>query len=155
MPRATRAAIHASALALLALIASLPARADGLDLAPYRGKVVYLDFWASWCNPCRQSFPWMNRIQQSLAGKGLVIIAVNVDHDKQLAQTFLQSSPADFKVVYDPNGQIASTYDFKDMPTSILIGRDGRKRFVHNGFYPDREDSYLADVDTLLNEKAP
>ena len=144
-----------SLFAILLLPLTIIAQAEGLDLSPYKGKVVYLDFWASWCTPCRLSFPWMNEIQEMAARKGLVIVAVNVDHDRELADEFLQTNPAQFKIVYDPEGKIAGKYDFKDMPTSVLIGRDGKVRFVHAGFYPNREGSYLADVNTLLNEKAP
>lgn len=153
MPLVARTTLFAPVFVLLALLAPPSARAGGLDLSAYRGKVVYLDFWASWCNPCRESFPWMNRIQESLGSKGLVVIAVNVDHDRELADEFLRANAASFRIVYDPDGTIASTYDFKDMPTSILIGRDGRVRYVHNGFFQDRTQSYLADVDTLLGEK--
>jgi thiol-disulfide isomerase/thioredoxin len=153
MPLSFRTALS-PVLAILVSVLAPSAKAGGLDLSAYRGKVVYLDFWASWCNPCRQSFPWMNQIQESLAGKGLVVIAVNVDHDREFADQFLRSNFASFKVVYDPDGRIASAYDFKDMPTSILIGRDGRVRYVHSGFFEDRTGSYLADVDTLLNERA-
>jgi thiol-disulfide isomerase/thioredoxin len=141
-------------LAFLPLILNTPARADGLDLSAYRGKVVYLDFWASWCTPCRLSFPWMNDLQQSYEHSGLVVIGVNVDHDRALADEFLHSSSPAFKIVYDPNGDIAGKYDFKDMPTSVLIGRDGRVHFTHNGFFPAREGSYLADITSLLNQKA-
>lgn len=150
-----KAAAFVSLFAILFSPITLTARAEGLDLSAYKGKVVYLDFWASWCNPCRLSFPWMNQIQEMTGRKGLVIIAVNVDHDRELADDFLQTSPAQFKVLYDPEGKIAGTYDFKDMPTSVLIGRDGKVRFVHAGFFPNREGSYLADINTLLNEKAP
>jgi thiol-disulfide isomerase/thioredoxin len=149
-----RAALLLSFLTLATIWASAPARAEALDLSAYRGKVVYLDFWASWCNPCRTSFPWMNEMQSSLGRKGLVIIAVNVDHDRDLADEFLRSNGADFKIVYDPDGEIARHYNFKDMPTSILIGRDGKVRSVHNGFFPNREDSYFADIETLLNERS-
>ena len=142
----------ASALALAVLGAT--AHAEDLDLAAYKGKVVYLDFWASWCNPCRQSFPWMNGLQSDYAGKGLVIIAVNVDQDHDRAAEFLEHTPAQFKIVYDPNGAIAQKYDFKDMPTSILIGRDGKVHYVHNGFYPGKESEYLSHLTQLLNEKA-
>jgi cytochrome c biogenesis protein CcmG/thiol:disulfide interchange protein DsbE len=131
------------------------ARADDLDLSPYKGKVVYLDFWASWCTPCRLSFPWMNELQQMYGREGLVVIAVNVDHDRALADQFLQSNPSQFKIIYDPKGTIASKYDFKDMPTSILIGRDGKAHYTHAGFFPNREGSYLSDVKTLLDQKAP
>jgi len=142
------------AFALACLLTCLgAAHADGLDLSPYKGKVVYLDFWASWCTPCRVSFPWMNEIQQVYADRGLVVIGVNVDHDRALADAFLQSSPARFKILYDPTGDIASQYEFKDMPTSILIGRDGKVRYEHYGFYTNREHSYIADIVNLLNQK--
>jgi thiol-disulfide isomerase/thioredoxin len=147
------AAVFLTLLMTLFSYSALPAQAEGLDLGPYKGKVVYLDFWASWCNPCRQSFPWMNELQEEYAAKGLVVIAVNVDHDRDLADEFLQSNNAQFKIVYDPNGKIAERYDFKDMPTSILIGRDGAVRFVHNGFYPNKEGLYASHINALLNEK--
>lgn len=142
-------------LALLPISLMTPAQAEGLDLSAYRGKVVYLDFWASWCAPCRLSFPWMNDVQQSYAREGLVVIGVNVDHDRALADAFLRSSSPAFKIVYDPNGDIAGKYDFRDMPTSVLIGRDGRVHFTHDGFFPAKEGSYVADIAALLNQKAP
>jgi cytochrome c biogenesis protein CcmG, thiol:disulfide interchange protein DsbE len=142
-------------LLLLILPSVSPAQAEGLDLSAYRGKVIYLDFWASWCTPCRLSFPWMNDLQQSYANDGLVVIAVNVDHDRALADAFLRSNSPGFKVVYDPDGNIAGKYDFKDMPTSVLIGRDGRVHYTHDGFFPDKEWTYVADVLSLLKQKAP
>jgi cytochrome c biogenesis protein CcmG, thiol:disulfide interchange protein DsbE len=132
-----------------------PARATDLDLSAYKGKVVYLDFWASWCTPCRLSFPWMNEIQQSYGPNGLVIIGINVDHDRTLAENFLRATNPDFKILYDPNGEIAGHYDFKDMPTSVLIGRDGRIHATHGGFLPEREGAYLSDIVALLNQKVP
>lgn len=143
------------ALVVAAGFAAGPARAAGLDLGAYRGKVVYLDFWASWCTPCRLSFPWMNDIQEARSRNGLVIIAVNVDHDRAAAQEFLRATNPEFKIVYDPDGAIAKQYNFKDMPTSVLIGRDGRMRYTHEGFLRNREQAYLADIDLLLNEKGP
>jgi thiol-disulfide isomerase/thioredoxin len=124
------------------------------DLSEYRGRVVYLDFWASWCAPCLQSFPWMNNIQRAYGRQGLVIVAVNVDHDGNLAQQFLRDKFVEFKIVYDPAGDIAKQYDLKDMPTSILIGADGRVRYVHNGFYINRETQYVSHIRELLNETA-
>jgi thiol-disulfide isomerase/thioredoxin len=150
-----RVSVAACFLAILISVAAVPAHAAALDLSAYKGKVVYLDFWASWCTPCRLSFPWMNQIQEIYGNKGLVVIGVNVDHDRELADEFLQANSAHFKIVYDSNGAIAGEYDFKDMPTSVLIGRDGKVHAVHNGFYPNREGSYAADISALLNEKAP
>jgi cytochrome c biogenesis protein CcmG/thiol:disulfide interchange protein DsbE len=138
----------------LAFGAILPASAASLDLAAYHGKVVLLDFWASWCNPCRQSFPWMNQLQQTYGSQGLVIIGVNVDHERDAARNFLSRYGADFQIVYDPDGHLAGEYNFHDMPTSYLIGRDGRIHYVHAGFYPEKEGNYLSDILTLLDEKA-
>jgi thiol-disulfide isomerase/thioredoxin len=148
-----RAVRRISLYLLLSIFCAAPfAAAANLDLGAFKGKVVYLDFWASWCNPCRQSFPWMNEVQEVDGPKGLVIVAVNVDHDKALADGFLKRYAPQFKIVYDSEGQIASRYDFKDMPTSYLIGRDGRVRYVHAGFYPNQEGTYAAQIDELLNE---
>lgn len=142
-------------IAIALLLAAGTANAAELDLSAYRGKVIYLDFWASWCTPCRLSFPWMNGIQQSYGRNGLVVIAVNVDHDRALADAFLRAGAPGFKIVYDPNGDIASQYNFRDMPTSVLIGRDGKVRFTHDGFFPAKEGAYAADIVALLNQKAP
>lgn len=141
------------ALALPA-IASTPAAAASLDLSAYRGKVVYLDFWASWCAPCRQSFPWMNTITDDFGSQGLVVIGVNVDHERNLAETFLRQNAADFHIVYDPDGQLAQKYNVEAMPTSILIGRDGKIRYVHSGFHANEEPKYLTQIRALLNQKA-
>ena len=140
-------------LLLLMIWAGVPAQAASLDLSAYKGKVVYLDFWASWCKPCRESFPWMNAIQDNYGSRGLVVIAVNVDHERDLAQDFLEQNPAGFKVVYDPDGALAEKFHVADMPTSILIGRDGKVDFVHAGFHPDRERDYLAHIGALLSQK--
>ena len=139
----------------LCLSALQPAWSADLDLSAYKGKVIYLDFWASWCTPCRQSFPWMNDVRSTLGSKGLVVIGVNVDHDRALAQEFLQSTNPQFKIVFDPDGKIASQFDIKDMPTSVLIGRDGKIRSTHNGFFPEREGAYFSDITSLLKENAP
>jgi thiol-disulfide isomerase/thioredoxin len=140
---------------LFALLCWTPsASAADLDLSAYKGKVVYLDFWASWCTPCRQSFPWMSQIQQTHGADGLVVIAINVDHDKDLAETFLKRFAPQFKIVYDAKGEIASKYAVKDMPTSFLIGRDGRVRYTHAGFFANQKASYDAQLQELLNEQA-
>ena len=143
------------ALLLSLLPLGAVAQAADLDLSAYRGKVVYLDFWASWCTPCRLSFPWMNEIQQSYGRDGLVVIGINVDHDRALADAFLRASAPGFKIVYDPSGAIASQYNFRDMPTSVLIGRDGKVHFTHDGFFPAKEGAYAEDIVALLNQKVP
>ncbi len=146
--------------AISLVLGAAPARATtgaadtaGLDLSAYRGKVVMVDFWASWCAPCRLSFPFMQRMEMAHAHDGLVIVAVNVDHSRARADGFLGGLPHDFPIVYDAKGAIASKYKINEMPTSILIGRDGRTRVTHYGYFDDKALSYEADIMELLNEK--
>lgn len=106
-----------------------------VSLQRLKGKVVYLDFWASWCGPCKQSFPWMNEMQKRYASKGLQVVAVNLDKNPQDAEQFLSEvGGASFPVVYDPSSSLPKTYGVKNMPTSILIGADGKVILHHNGF---------------------
>ena len=107
---------------LLLLAAVSPAAlagGDRLELAQFKGQVVYLDFWASWCAPCRESFPWMNRLQNELGHDGLVVIAVNVDRERADADRFLREHPAHFRIVYDPDGLLAEKFGVRGMPTSF------------------------------------
>ena len=127
----------------LFLILSTALRAeDSLDLTEYRGKVVLLDFWASWCVPCRRSFPWMNRMQQKYGDSGLVIIGVNMDAEAGAAQAFLDDYPAEFRIINDPNGELAREYDVIAMPSSYVIGRDGELVTRHLGFKVRNQDEY-------------
>lgn len=125
-----------------------------LDLEAYRGKVVYLDFWASWCAPCRKSFPFMDELERDLGGRGLVVIAVNVDTQRRLADQFLADTPVRFKVVYDPGGKLAEEWRLEGMPTTVLIGRDGRPRSQRVGFRWSDAKSVREAVERLLTEEA-
>lgn len=146
--------------ALVASPASLgtPARAANIstsdmpDLAAYRGKVVYLDFWASWCGPCKLSFPFMAALQRHYGTSGLVILTVNVDHDRAAGERFMHENGGALPVVYDTAGALASRYRVATMPTTVLIGRDGRERMVHRGFFPTKADTYESDVIALLHD---
>ncbi|HEX2668196.1 MAG TPA: TlpA disulfide reductase family protein [Gammaproteobacteria bacterium] len=139
--------------ALPLALAWLPASAaTPLDLAPYKGKVVYLDFWASWCKPCRQSFPWMNAMQKKYAGE-LVIVAVNLDEEQADAARFLKETPADFTVVYDPEGKSAEQYGIIGMPSSFVIGRDGQVLKKHQGFFEDSPAKYEAELREILGKQ--
>lgn len=105
-----------------------------VKLEQYRGKYVYVDFWASWCGPCRQSFPWMNDMQAKYGPQGLQIIGINVDAKPEDARTFLAGTPARFVVAFDPAGATPLSYAIKGMPSSVLIGPDGKVVFEHSGF---------------------
>lgn len=140
---------------LAALILGTNAHATAIDLSQYRGKVVYLDFWASWCGPCKQSFPWLASLARTYASKDFVVIAVNVDKDQSRAQQFLGETPAGFPVVYDPRGEIATAYKVTGMPSAVLIDRSGQVRFQHSGFLLKKEGEYEEQLQTLLSESAP
>ena len=130
------------------------ARADSaLNLSAYKGKVVYLDFWASWCGPCKQSFPYMMSLERKYGANGLVVVAVNLDQDRSKAQAFLDETASNLPVVYDPAGDLPSKYNVRDMPTSVLIGRDGSVRFTHKGFFPKDETTYEQHIAELINER--
>lgn len=112
----------------------LSGRAGAIKLSDYAGKTVYLDFWASWCGPCKQSFPWMNDMHTRYAAQGLRVVAINVDQKADDAQAFLRKTPAHFDLAFDPKGQTPKAYAIKAMPTSVLIGPDGKVLSVHSGF---------------------
>lgn len=131
----------------------LPAAADKtIKLADYRGKVVLLDFWASWCGPCKQSFPWMNEMQSKYGAQGLVVLAVNVDQKREDAQKFLAEVPAKFTVVFDDKGATPKAYAVKTMPSSMLIGADGTVKEVHRGFRTEDTAALEAKIRTALGQ---
>lgn len=121
-----------------------------LDLKTHHGKVVVVDFWASWCVPCRRSFPWMNEMQQKYAGNGLVIIGVNLDRNIEDAKAFLSAYPANFTVSYDPDAEIAKKYGVEAMPSSLIFGRDGELVTRHSGFKVKSQDEYETVIRSAL-----
>jgi cytochrome c biogenesis protein CcmG/thiol:disulfide interchange protein DsbE len=123
---------------------------EAFDLAPLKGRVVYLDFWASWCAPCRESFPFMNHLQRELGPHGLVVIGVNVDRNRADAQQFLRNHPAEFRILFDPNGELPERFGVRGMPTSILIDRSGQITLRHEGFFVKDRDTLTQQVETLL-----
>jgi thiol-disulfide isomerase/thioredoxin len=122
-----------------------------VSLAAYKGKVVYVDFWASWCGPCRQSFPWMNALQAKYGAKGLQIVGVNVDAQRADADRFLAEAPATFAIGFDAQGDTPRRYAIKGMPTSVLIGPDGKVLQVHNGFRDEDRKALEAAIDGALS----
>lgn len=143
----------AKCMVLLCLAAaSGPAFAtDSLDLSAYRGKVVLLDFWASWCEPCRRSFPWLNEMSAKYADRGLVVIGINVDRTQTDAARFLREVPASFPVVYDPSGKLATQYDVPGMPSSFVVGPDGAIAARHIGFRDSSRADREAELQRLLS----
>lgn len=127
--------------------------AEILDLSQYKNeKAVYIDFWASWCGPCRQSFPWLNKMNAQYAAQGFKIIAVNVDADRDDADEFLTDHPAQFDVLYDPEGTLAEKFNILGMPSAVLITRAGEVFSQHIGFKNDRAKHYEESIKQLLAE---
>lgn len=131
---------------------SLPGN-DGqtVSLDQLRGKIVYLDFWASWCTPCRKSFPWMNAMQARYGSDKFAVVAINLDASRDEARAFLKKIPAEFTVAFDPEGTVASQYHLQAMPSSYLIGPDGELVYAHKGFRENATDEIEARIRKLLH----
>jgi cytochrome c biogenesis protein CcmG/thiol:disulfide interchange protein DsbE len=148
----SRSVRHPGLCVCLLLVSVVQADAP-LDLEGFRGRVVYLDFWASWCGPCRQSFPWMQTMKRTYENQGLTVVAVNLDRDRTAADRFLVQFRPTFDVRFDPSGDLAELYKVQGMPSSVLIDRHGVARFTHVGFRPVDGAVYEAQVRELLAEK--
>ncbi len=132
---------------------TLPGRtADEVTLSQYQGKVIYLDFWASWCGPCRQSFPWMSTMQQRYGKDGLVVIAVNVDKERAQADSFIAEHLPQFTIAFDPKGKVAEQYGVQVMPSSYLIDRQGHIVARHLGFHTAKADAMEGEITALLQQ---
>ncbi len=135
---------------ILCCLFSQPVLAEEIDFRALLGKVVYLDFWASWCSPCVTSFPWMQRMHEQYADQGLVMIAVNLDQQPELAREFLTQFKVGFRIEFQNDGQLAEYFGVETMPTSFLIDKEGNVRFRHAGFHEDKQVEYEAHLRELL-----
>ena len=116
-----------------------------------KGKVVLIDFWASWCAPCKKSFPALNELHERYRDKGLTIIAVNVDAKRADMERFLKTTPASFSVVRDAEQKLVARTEVESMPTSFLIDAAGRVRFLHKGYTGDEtKRKYIREIEELL-----
>jgi len=120
-------------------------------LQAFSGKVIYLDFWASWCAPCRISFPLLNRLHEKLKTQGFEVIAINLDEDKAKAEQFLKELPVGFTVLHDSNGEWADRYVVESMPTSFIIDKHGVVRHIHHGFTSDDINGLEQKITQLLS----
>ena len=123
---------------------------SSVALADYAGQVVYLDFWASWCTPCRKSLPWADALYQELKDQGFTVLAINLDEEQEMATEFLQEVPLSFPVLYDGTGTVPPQYQVVGMPTSYIVDRDGKLRAVHTGFNPASADQVADAIRTLI-----
>ena len=123
-----------------------------LELQELKGKVVYMDFWASWCPPCVKSFAFLNQLEQEMKGQDVHVIGVNLDEKVKDAQEFLAKYPANFSIVADPSKECAKVFEVMAMPTSFIIDKKGNIRHVHQGFRPGETEELRALVTQLASE---
>jgi thiol-disulfide isomerase/thioredoxin len=120
------------------------------NLEKYSGKVVYLDFWASWCKPCQKSFPWMNKLHSKYPSDKFEVVTINLDQQSADMEDFLKKIPAGFDIYHDPDGKIAEKFQLQGMPTSFLINARGKLVKKHIGFYNDKRIAYEKEIEALL-----
>jgi thiol-disulfide isomerase/thioredoxin len=121
---------------------------ENSSLSQYRGKVVYIDFWASWCAPCRTSFPLLEKFYQAKQKQGFALLAINMDEEIDAAHRFLERYPASFEILRDAEARWADTYGVETMPTSFIIDKKGVIRHIHHGFAKDD----MADIEKIVNQ---
>jgi len=140
---------------LLLLLSVTPVQAEiydisQLDLKKHQGKVIYLDFWASWCKPCQKSFPWMNALLSKYPAEAFTVITINLDAESEAMHYFLTKVKADFDIYHDPSGGIAEQFEIEGMPTSYLIDANGKVVKKHVGFYTKHVSRYEREIEELL-----
>lgn len=123
-----------------------------IKLSELRGDVVMINFWASWCGPCREEMPLLDALYKQYRDYGFTLLGVNVDENRDAADKLLGQLPVSFPVVYDPASKVSELYDVDAMPSTILIDRDGNLRYLHRGYKPGYEDAYDAQVKALVLE---
>jgi thiol-disulfide isomerase/thioredoxin len=124
-----------------------------VKLSGYKGKVVMINFWATWCGPCRQEWPLLESIYKQYKSQDFVLLGVNVEPDSKPAGEWLKKQPVTFPVLYDVKSQVSDSYKVTGMPTTVWVDKKGNLRFVHQSFKPGDENEYMNNIRTLLREK--
>ena len=123
-----------------------------VSLAQYKGNVVMINFWASWCGPCRQEMPLLESIYKKYNKMGFTMIGVNVEPDSNAANEWLKATPVSFQILYDRDSKVSKLYDVAGMPSTVIIDRSGKLRVLHRGYKAGDENEYLDSIRTLIRE---
>ncbi|MCJ7591443.1 MAG: TlpA family protein disulfide reductase [Woeseiaceae bacterium] len=125
---------------------------ENLRLSEYRGDVVMLNFWATWCGPCRQEMPLLDELYKRYERVGFNLLGVNIDDDSRRAMQMIEELGVNFPVLFDARKEVSKLYEVEAMPVTVLIDREGNVRYVHHGYKPGYEDKYLDQIRSLLRE---
>ncbi len=125
---------------------------ENLKLSEFRGEVVMINFWASWCGPCRKEMPLLDQLYQRYHPMGFTILGVNVEEDSKEALRLLKEIPVTFPILFDRDNSVSEAYELVAMPTTVLVDRDGNMRFVHLGYLPGYEREYETQIKALIRE---
>lgn len=128
------------------------AKGSDVSLSDFQGDVVLINFWASWCGPCREEMPLLDQLSDRYGDLGFTMLGVNVEEDSKLADQFLQGTPVDFPILYDRANSVSQLYDVVAMPTTVIVDREGKVRFIHHGYEPGYENDYQDQIRALLRE---
>jgi len=125
---------------------------DNLRLSEYRGDVVMINFWATWCGPCRQEMPLLDELYTRYERVGFNLLGVNIDDDSRRAMQMIEELGVNFPVLFDSRKEVSKLYEVEAMPVTVLVDREGDVRYVHHGYKPGYEEKYLDQVRSLLRE---
>jgi thiol-disulfide isomerase/thioredoxin len=123
------------------------------QLDTLKGQVVMINFWASWCGPCRQEMPLLEAIFRKYEPLGFTLLAVNVEENSADGEAWLRDRPVSFPVLYDPDNQVSKLFDVIAMPSTVLIDRQGNVRYLHHGYKPGYEEDYMNQIRALARER--
>jgi peroxiredoxin len=128
------------------------ATGENIKLSELRGQVVMINFWASWCGPCRQEMPLLDALHERYSPMGFTLLGVNVEKDSTKARQLLEDVPVDFPILFDQKNQVSKAYDVIAMPSTVLVDRDGNIRYVHRGYKPGDENAYQDMIREVIVE---
>jgi peroxiredoxin len=125
-----------------------------VSLSDMRGKVVLINFWATWCGPCRQEMPILEALYKRYETLGFTLLGVNVEENSSDAVSFLKETPVTFPILYDPDNDVSRLFDVAAMPSTVIVDREGKMRFLHHGYQPGYENAYQDQIRELIRERS-